>query len=346
MKFEYLRSLCVTSFVAIGGICFLFFLRNNFENDEIFLDLVSLRLLGGPLFVAASLGWAFPASRYSQRSGVLATSVVAAARKKITINILLLNALLFLVLALFDFRHEIELLVLLCPLNAQASFVLTRTLGGEFHASNFQLIANGIMPVAALVFTPPLLAYLWCSYVVCFGPIFVMVLYFTRDSLRRVKIKRPPTAFARFRLLKTAHGLSRRLTPYIFITSMPLITSSGAEVIALGAYILRSIDVFVGAFFRISQVFIHKIRSSGSRGRPGSGHLGWSPIILVTSLFSGALMVSPPIAVTGLAVLCCVSSICLQVWYERSDLPLYTFMSTAVFYIPISLLVLKNVNLP
>ena len=345
MKFEYLRSLCVTFFVALGGICFLFFLRNNFENDELFLDLVSLRLLGGPLFVVASLGWAFPASRYSQRSGALATSVVAAARKKITINIFLLNASLFLVLPLFDFRHNIDLLVLLCPLNAQASFVLVRTLRGEFQASNFQLIASGIMPAAALAFSPPLLAYLWCSYLVCFAPISIMALYFVREFLRRGKLKQLPTAFARFRLLKTAHGLSRRLTPYIFISSMPLITSSSAEVIALGAYILRSIDVFVGAFFRISQVFIHKIRSSGSRGRQSSDHRGWLPIFLVASLFSGVLMVSPPIAVTGLAVLCCVSSICLQVWYERSDLPLYTVMSTAVFYIPISLLVLKNVNL-
>lgn len=345
MKFEYLRSLCVTSFVALGGICFLFFLRNYYLNDEKFLDLVSLRLLGGPLFVVASLGWGFPASRYSQRTGALATSIVVASRKKITINIIFLNALLFLALAFFDFRYHLELLILLCPLNAQASFLLVRTLGGEFHASNFQLVANGLMPIVALAFTPPLLGYLWCSYLVCFAPLVVSALFFLSAPFERLKNKQPLMALGRFRLLKTAHGLSRRLTPYVFVATMPLITNSGAEVIALGAYILRSIDVVVGAFFRISQVFIHRIRSSAFQRKQAVDRRGGLPIVFLTGFFAVALMASPQSTVTGLVVLCCLSSICLQVWYERSDSPLYTVMSTAVFYIPIFLSVLKNVNL-
>ena len=345
MKFEYLRSLFVTSFVALGGICFLFFLRGHFQDDSKFLDLVSLRLLGGPIFILASLGWGFPASRYSQRHGALARSLITRSRKNITINIVFLNALLFSISAFYGYQYLAELLVVHCPLNAQASFLLIRTLRGEYHASSFQLITNGVLPIMALALFFPLYQYLWSVYFISILPLIMFTAFSLKAWVSPRENKAPTIRLRKFRFLKSVHGLSRRLTPYVFITVMPLIGTTEPEVLAVVTYLLRSVDVFVGAFFRISQVFMHKIKSSNVRtGLANKPRSGW-PIILVTIFFVIVLSIIPQSGIVVLSIFCCLASISLQVFYERYDSPMNTMASAVVFYIPIFLSVLKHANL-
>lgn len=336
LKEVYFKSIIVSSLAAFGGLFFLYVLGINNLPQEDFYFYSSARLFAGPILILITLGRIYAMSRYSRKK------VFMGFNTKLVSTILVLKRVAFINISLFLIFYilDIDLLlpaICLIPVNIQTSFLVMRVFKGEDFASIYQIIMQFISPIVLFLISNDFIFFVFYSY--CLSLIFFVYSIFSNLKFFLIANKKKVhPAIRQFCINKSVHGVLRRSSPLIFMITVGSIFSESLLIVSVIAYSIRVLDLFSGAFFRISQVYISEIK----KDRYEKNTLSFS-IILITLLLSILVYLFKDNVnlVLSLLLASYFVSVLSQIYFESRDKILKTSFSPFLFYYCLFILVIS-----
>lgn len=327
LKLVYLKSIIVSSLAAFGGLFYLYVLGINNLPQADFYYYSSARLLAGPILILATLGRIYAMSRYSRKQVFLGFATKLASAILVIKRVAFINISFFLIFYILG----IDLLlpaICLIPLNIQTSFLVMRVFKGENYASIYQIIMQFVSPIIVFFLNNDF------TFFTCFSYLFSLIFFaysilvnlnfFQMSNKRKIY-----PAIKQFCINKSVHGVLRRSSPIIFMITVGSIFKENILIVSVIAYSIRVLDLFSGAFFRISQVYISEI----SKDRHEKNTISFL-IILVTLFLSILVYIfnDNVSLVLSLLLMSYFVSVVSQIYFESRDNILKTSFSPFLFY--------------